>query len=67
MATSSMAIPHSGLMVERAEKSTRFPIILSLTRPFLPLSLPMMDLVGAPERVWEGFSPRISLLMSVAA
>ena len=41
----------SGVMTERAEKSTRLPIRLPRMRPFLPFSRSEMDLMGRPLRI----------------
>ena len=56
----------SGVITERAEKSTRFPIKLPLTRPPFPFSLSMIDLSGRPERCATWPTPGILLLICVA-
>ena len=65
MPTWSTSIWLSGLITERAEKSTRLPMRKPRKRPSLPFSRAMRLLVGRPERCTDCRWPRSSLLMSV--
>jgi len=56
----------SGVMTDRAEKSTRLPMRLPRTRPPLPFRRSLMDLSGRPERWATGAAPGMLLSTSVA-
>ena len=56
----------SGVMTERALKSTRFPIKLPLTRPLLPFNLSLIAFNGRPERWATAATPGILLSTNVA-
>ena len=56
----------SGVITLRAEKSTRLPIRLPLTRPVLPFNRSTMDLSGLPERCVTLDTPGILLFIIVA-
>ena len=56
----------SGVITERAEKSTRLPIRLPLTRPPFPFNRSLMDLSGRPERCATDATPGILLSTCVA-
>ena len=56
----------SGVITERALKSTRFPIRLPLTRPTLPPNRIFIDFKGLPERWATLATPGILLSTNVA-
>ena len=56
----------SGVITDLAEKSTRFPIKLPLTRPPFPLRRSFMDLSGRPDRCATGAQDGILLSTWVA-
>ena len=56
----------SGVITERALKSTRFPIRLPLTRPAFPFNRSLIDFRGRPERCATAATPGILLSTSVA-
>ena len=51
----------SGVITERAEKSTRFPIRFPRTRPVFAPNLDFKVRKGRPERCAEGSRPLMSL------
>ena len=56
----------SGVMTERAEKSTRLPMRLPRTRPPLPFKRSLMDFSLRPDRWATGAAPGMLLSTSVA-
>ena len=56
----------SGVITERAEKSTRFPMRFPLTRPPFPFKRSLIDFKGRPERCATEATPGILLSTCVA-
>ena len=56
----------SGVITDLAEKSTRFPIKLPLTRPCFPFRRSLIDLSGRPDRCATGAHDGMLLSICVA-